>query len=82
MQGLNRCIRDNTFVISKHVPISSGFNRGKDYYKDYFGTDCIKDFVKNLLDIYNIKLSKPMVFTTEDELYHKANNICHKFDKK
>ena len=80
MQGMNRCIGDNMFVICKHVPISSGFSWGNDYYKDYFGTDCITYFVRDLLDIegqHNIKLNKPMVFTTVDELYHKANNICH-----
>ena len=62
------------------MPISVGFSWGNGYYKDYFGTDYFKHFVKDLLDTeskYKIMRNKPMIFTTEDELYHKANNICH-----
>ena len=46
MEGMNRSIGDNMFVISKHVPISVDFSWGNDYYKDSFGTACFNDFVK------------------------------------
>ena len=70
MEGMNRSIGDNMFVISKHVPISVGSSWGNDNYKDYFVIDCVKHFVKYLLDRkseQDIKLNKPLVFTTEDE---------------
>ena len=44
MEGMNRSIGDNMFVISKHVHISVGFSFNNDCYKDYFGTDCFIDF--------------------------------------
>ena len=75
MEGINRSIGNNMFVISKHVPFSVGFSWGNNYYKAYFVTDCIEDFVKGLLNVeskYNIKLSKPMTFTNEEELYHNV----------
>ena len=49
-------------------------------YKSYFGPDCIKDYVKDLLDIEtenNFKLNNPMIFNKEDKLYHEANYNCH-----
>ena len=47
----------------------------------FFGSDFFKDFVKDIESKYNIKLSKPMIFTTEDKFYHIANNTCHVCDK-
>ena len=85
MEGYNRSIGDNLFVISKNVPFSVGFSWGNDYNKDYFVTDCFKNFLKDVLDVqskYNIKLSKPMKFITEDELYHSAYNLCQICKKK
>ena len=72
------------FVISKHVLISVGFSCGNDYYKDYFGTDSLKNFIKNFLCIeckFNIKPNKPMIFFPEDELYHNDYILCHICDK-
>ena len=75
MEGMIGSIEENLFVISRNVPIAFGFSWGlkseapfdNDFYKDCFGAECIKHFVKNLLDIeskFKIKLSKPMVLTT------------------
>ena len=106
LEGMNRSIGDKMFVISKQVPISVGFSWGSaslvtltkseapfnnDCYEDYFGTDCIKHFLKDL-DIesnYNINLigaawsktHKPMILTSEDQLYHYAKIICRICDK-
>ena len=48
--------------------------------QSYFGPDCIKDYVRDLLEIetkHSIKINKAMLFTEEDKLYHDANDICH-----
>ena len=48
--------------------------------RSYFGPDCIKDYVRDLLEIetkQSIKINKVMIFTEEDKLYHKDNDICH-----
>ena len=48
--------------------------------RSYFGPDCIKDYVIDLLEIetiHSIKINKAMIFTEEDKLYHDANDICH-----
>ena len=62
--------------ISDHVPIAVGFSWGRaslvslikgeapfnGNYESYFGPDCIKDYVKDLLEIeteINFKLTKP-----------------------
>ena len=48
--------------------------------RSYFGPDCIKDYVRDLLEIetkHSIKINKAMLFTEEDKLYHDANDICH-----
>ena len=48
--------------------------------QSYFGPDCIKDYVRDLLEIktkYSIKINKAMIYTEEDKLYHNANDICH-----
>ena len=45
-----------------------------------FGPDCIKDYVRDLLEIetkHSIKINKALLFTEEDKLYHDANDICH-----
>ena len=69
MDSINKKIVDNTHKISDHVPIVVGFiwgtkveapNNGS--YKSYFGPDCIKDYVKDLLEIEtenNFKLKTP-----------------------
>ena len=46
----------------------------------YFGSDCTKVYVRDLLEIetkHSIKVNKAMLFTEEDKLYHDANAICH-----
>ena len=46
---------------------------------------CIKDYVRDLLEIetkLSIKINKAMIFTEEDNLYHDANDICHICNKK
>ena len=48
--------------------------------KSYFGPNCIKDYVRDLLEIetkHSIKINKAMLFTEEDKLYHAADDICH-----
>ena len=51
----------------------------KGIFKYYFGLDCIKRFARDQLEREGDKITKTtnMIFTTEAELYHKANNICH-----
>ena len=46
----------------------------------YYGPDCIKNYVRDLLEIekkHSIKINKAMIFTEEDKLYHDANDKCH-----
>ena len=53
---------------------------GNPLRRSYFGPDCIKDYVRDLLEIetkQSIKINKAMLFTEEDKLYHDANDICH-----
>ena len=79
MDSINKKIGDNTYEISDHVPIAVGFSNNGNYKPD-FGPDCIKDYVKDLLEIEtenNFKLNKPMIFNKEDKLYHDTNNTCH-----
>ena len=79
MDSINKKIGDNTYKISDHVPIAIGFSWNGEY-KSYFGSDCIKAYVKDLLEIEienNLKLNKPIIFNKEDELYHEANYTCH-----
>ena len=57
-----------------------GLPRTKSVRRSYFGPDCIKDYVRDLLEIetkHSIKINKAMLFTEEDKLYHDANDICH-----
>ena len=52
--------------------------------QSYFGPDCIKDYVRDLLEIetkHSNKINKAMIFTEEDKLYHDTNDICHICDK-
>ena len=47
--------------------------------RSYFGPVCIKDYVKDLLEIetkHSVKINKAMLLTEEDKLYHDANDIC------
>ena len=44
------------------------------------GPDCIKDYVRDLLEIetkQSVKINKAIIFTEEDKMYHDANDICH-----
>ena len=61
------------------MPISVGyiwqFN-----FKYYFGLDCIKRFVSDLLEIETenyFKRNKQLKFNEEDKLYHESNNTFH-----
>ena len=79
MKGTDQKIGDNTYKISEHVPIAVGYNYNCNH-RSYFGSNCIKDFLKDLLEIetqHSIKFNKTMVFTEEDKLYHNTTNICH-----
>ena len=65
------------------MPLAIGFSWNGDY-KTCFGPDCVKDYVKDLLEIEtenNFELNIPMMFNKEDKLYHEANNTCHICDK-
>ena len=42
MEGVNKKIGDNTYIISTHVPIAIGFSFNANY-ESYFGLDCIKE---------------------------------------
>ena len=79
MDSINKKVGDNTYKISDHVPITIDFSCNCDY-KSYFGKDCNKDYVKDLLEIEtekNFKLNKPIILNKEDNLYHLTNNTCH-----
>ena len=88
MKGTDEKINSNTYKISEHVPIAIGYSwHSKDevlskdevYNRSYFGPDCIKDYVRDLLEIetkHSIKINKAMIFT-KDKMYHDANDICH-----
>ena len=57
-----------------------GLPRTKSVRRSYFGSDFIKDYVRDLLEKEtkdSIKINKAMLFTEEDKLYHDANDICH-----
>ena len=48
--------------------------------RSYFGPDCIKDYVRDLLEIgtkHSIKINKAMIFTEGDKLHHGANDMPH-----
>ena len=79
MEAVNKKIGDNMYKTAGSVPIAigSGLNGN---YDSYFGPDCIKDYVKDLLEIETenkIKLNKPMIFKKEDNLYQETNNTFH-----
>ena len=79
MEIVSKKIGDKTYKISNHVPIAVGISFNGSY-KSYFGLNCIKDYVKDLLEIEtenNFKLNIPMTFNKEDHLYHEDNNTCH-----
>ena len=66
-------------MIAEHIQISIG-DIWQSIFKYYFVIDCIKRFARDLLEIEtenNFKLNKPMIFTEEYKLYHKATNTCH-----
>ena len=96
MKGTDEKIGSKTYKISEHVPIAIGYSwhsKDEELSKDevynrsgnllrrsYFGPDCIKDYVRDLLEIetkHSIKINKAMIFTEEDKMYHDANDICH-----
>ena len=94
MNSFNKKIGDNTYKISNHIPVVVGLSWGRanpvsptkgeapfnGNYESYFGPDCIKDYVKDLLEIETenkFKLNKPIIFIKEDKLYHDTNNTCH-----
>ena len=70
MDRINKKIDDNIYKISDHVRIAVGFSWGTNdeapdngIYKSSFGPDCIKDYVKDLLEIEtenNFKLHNTM----------------------
>ena len=78
MKGTDEKIGSNTYKISEHVPIAFGYSwHSKDevlrkdevYNRSYFGPDCIKDYVRDLLEIetkHSFKINKAMIFTEED----------------
>ena len=57
-----------------------GLPRTKSVRRSYCGPDCIKDYVRDLVEIetkHSIKINKARLFTEEDILYHDANDIFH-----
>ena len=56
MDSINKKIGNNTNKISDHVLIAVGFSNNGNY-KSYFGPDCIKDYVKDLLKMETQKIS-------------------------
>ena len=86
MKGTDEKFGSNTYKISEHAPIATGYswhsrNQSRNLLRrSYFGSDCIKDYVRDFLEIetkHSIKINKAMLFTEEDKLYHAANDICH-----
>ena len=78
MVGINEKIGDNTYKTSGHLPNAIGFSWNGDY-KSYFSPDCVKDCVRDVMEIEtenNFKLNKPIIFNKEDYLYHDTNNTC------
>ena len=48
--------------------------------RSYFGPDCIKEYVRDFLEMetkHSFKINKATLFTEEDKLYHDANDICY-----
>ena len=67
MDSIDKKIVDNTYKISDQVPIAIAFSWSVDY-KSNFGLDCIKDCVKELLEIEtekNFKLNKSIILNKE-----------------
>ena len=86
MKGKVEKIGSNTYKISEHAPIAIVYNYNcyhrstKWLHQSYFGPVCIKDYVRDLLEIetkHSIKINKAMLFTEEDKLYHDANDMSH-----
>ena len=89
MKGSDEKIGSNIYKTSEHVRIAIGYSwHSKDevlskdevYNRSYFGPDCIKDYVRDLIETetkHSIKINKAMIFTEEDKLFHDANDICH-----
>ena len=89
MKGTDEKIGSNIYKISEHVPIAIGYSwHSKDEVlskdevnnRSDFGPDCIKDYVRDILEIetkHSIEINKAMLSTEEDKLYHDANDICH-----
>ena len=78
MKGTDEKVGSNTYMISENAPIAIGYNYNCNH-RSYFGPVCIKDYVRDLLEIetnYSIEIKKAVLFT-EDILYHDANDICH-----
>ena len=76
-------IGDNTYKISSQVLIANGFGFNGNY-ESYFGSNCTKDYVKDLLEIetkHSEKFNKQMIFTEKDKLHHEANNNCNIYSK-
>ena len=80
-------ILSKKYVVSEQLPIAVWFIAemiDEDFYRDYFGIDCIEEFVKNFLEIetlYNFKNKKERIFA-EDKLYQDSTDICHMSKKR
>ena len=91
MKGTEEKISDNTYKISEHIAIAIGYScQSTDEFpfsgnrKSYFGSNSIKDYAKDLLEIetrYSVNLKKTMIFTEKDKHYHKTTNTCHMTSK-
>ena len=76
---INVSTSTSKYVIAEHIPISVGYI-WQCNFKYYFGLDCIKRFVSDLLELEfenNFKRNKQMIFNEEDKLYHETNKTCH-----
>ena len=70
MKGTDEKIGRNTYKISEHSPNAIGYNYNCKH-QSYYDPDCIKYYVKDLLEIetkHSIKINKAMLFTEEDKL--------------
>ena len=79
MKRTGQKIGNNTYKISEHLFIAVGYNYNCNH-RSYFGSNCIKDFVKDLFEKktqHSIEFNKTMVFTEEDKLYDNTTNTYH-----
>ena len=66
INGTDEKIGSNTCKISEHVIIAIGYSWHSKVRRSYFSPDCIKVYVRDLLEIetkHSVKINKGMLFT-------------------